>query len=75
MMNEHESTRKALALIAAELHIQNQISIAIDSGFNPGYPYASDETIKKLADHFQSFFEGGGFFPGSSIKLTPMRGR
>jgi len=70
-MNENESILRALSLIAAELYIQNEISIAIDEGYNPGYPYVADKTIDKLASHFKNYFEGGGFFPGSVAKLTP----
>jgi len=70
-MNENKSTLKALSLIAAELYIQNEISIAIDEGYNPGYPYVADEMIDRIASHFKNYFEGGDFFPGSVAKLTP----
>jgi hypothetical protein len=71
-MNENESTLKALSMIAAELYIQNHISIAIDEGYEPGYPYVDDEITEKLASHFKNYFEGEGFFPGSVAKFTPV---
>jgi len=70
-MNENESILKALSLIAAELHIQNEISIAIDEGYSPGYPYVTDNTVGKLASHFKSYFEGGGLSPGAIAKFCP----
>ena len=35
----NEQMLKALSLIAAELYLQNEISIAIDEGYHPGYSY------------------------------------
>jgi hypothetical protein len=70
-VNDNESILKALSLIAAELYIQNEISIAIDEGYSPGYPYVADEKVGKIAHHFKNYFEGGGFSPGSVAKLAP----
>jgi hypothetical protein len=72
-MNENENILKALSLIAAELYIQNEISIAIDEGYRPGYPYVSDKTVEKIASHFKNYFEGGGFSPGTIAKFCPLK--
>jgi ABC-type long-subunit fatty acid transport system fused permease/ATPase subunit len=70
-MNDNEQVLKALSLIAAELYIQNEISIAINSGYEPGYEYVKEKTKENLAAHFKAYFEGGGFFPGSITKFAP----
>ena len=72
-MNDNEKILKALSLISTELYIQNEILIAKDEGFEPGYGYVDEEVKKKLANHFLSYFGGGGFFPGSVAKFTPRR--
>jgi hypothetical protein len=74
-MNDNEKTLRALSLISTELYIQNEISIAKLEGYVPGYSYVDEEKKKKLADHFLSFFEGGGFFPGAVAKFTLGRGK
>jgi len=74
-MTDNEKILRALSLIAAELYIQNEITIAIDEGFRPGYPYVKEETIDRLCNHFVNYFEGGGFFPGSVAKFCPKQGR
>ena len=65
-----EQTLKALSLIAAELHIQNYISIAVVRNIPPDFSYVSERVIEGLADHFKSYFEGGRFSPGSAFKIT-----
>jgi len=69
----NEQILKALSLIAAELYLQNEISIAIDEGYRPGYSYVDEGVVDKLACHFMRYFEGGGFSPGSVAKFIPIR--
>lgn len=71
----NESTLKALSLIAAELHIQNHINIAVINGIKPDYSFVSEIKIPELADHFKSYFEGEAFSPGSVFGVTVERGR
>jgi len=67
----NEKILKALSLIAAELYLQNEISIAIDEGYNPGYSYVKEDVIDRLSCHFMRYFDGGKFSPGSVAKLVP----
>ena len=73
-MNENEKTLKALSLIAAELHIQNHISIAVVRGFKPKHSIVSEILIPKLADHFRAYFDGGVFAPGSVMPTDVITG-
>ena len=66
----NEQTLKALSLIAAKLHIQNHISIAVIKGIKPDYSYISEIRIPELADHFRAYFEGGVFSPSSVFKVA-----
>ena len=52
-------TKKALALIAAELHVQNVIA-ASKTGKQPPLVWAghSSKVISAIADHFAAYFEG-----------------
>ena len=70
-----EQTLKALSLIAAELHIQNHINIAVINGIKPDYSFVSEKRIPELADHFKAYFEGGMFSPGSVFSVTVAVGR
>ena len=70
-MNENEKILKALAMITAELYIQNEIFLATISGLDAGYSYHKKEMMEKLADHYLSYFEGSAYFPGSVAKLIP----
>jgi len=72
-MNDNEKVLRALACISTELYLQNEILVAKLEGFAPGYDFANDKIRNKLTTHFQSFFEGGGFSPGSIAKFTPRR--
>jgi hypothetical protein len=74
-MNERESTLKALALIAAELHMQNLITISIGKGITPDYSYVSEILISDLSEHFVSYCKGGIFSPGSVVKIKVEVGR
>ena len=71
----NEQTLKALSLIAAELHIQNYVSIAVVKKIPPDFSYVSEIVIENLANHFKSYFEGGLFSPGSVFKITAERRR
>ena len=64
-MDENEKTLKAMSLIAAELNIQNYVSISISNGIKPGFKEVSETYIYNLADHFRNYFDGGAFSPGS----------
>ena len=70
----NESILKALSLIAAELHIQNHINIALINGIKPDYSFVSERKIPELAGHFKDYFEGGTFSPGSVFSVTVARG-
>jgi len=72
-MNENKETLKALSLIAAELHIQNLISIAQQKKLKVDHSYVSEVEIPKLADHFLDFFAGGKFSPGLAFKFPTER--
>jgi len=72
-MNENEETLKALALIAAELHIQNLISISKEKKFRIDYSYVSVEEIPKLVDQFMAYFAGGMFSENSKFKFPTER--
>jgi hypothetical protein len=72
-MTEDKETLKALSLIAAELHIQNLISIAQQKKFKVDHSYVSEEQIPKLVDHFLTYFTGGRFSPGSVFKFPTER--
>ena len=72
-MNENEKTLKALALIAAELYVQNEISLAVLNEHIPGYPYHDEKTMEKITNHFYNYFEGGSYHPGSIAKFIPMK--
>jgi hypothetical protein len=68
-MNEQMS--RALALIAAELHLQNQMTVLIDDHKKLDVAsFSSSKTVKRFADHFQSYFETGVFPDDSIVKLT-----
>ena len=73
-MTENEKTLKALSLIAAELHIQNHISVAVQKGFIVDYSYVSETQLEKLANHFRHYFNGGVFSPGLSGGPQPIIG-
>jgi len=73
-MNEQEKTLKALSLIAAELHIQNHISIAVQKKFKIDHSFVSELLIPELADHFMAYFNGGVFSPGSVMRLKVTAG-
>ena len=64
----NESTLKALSLIAAELHLNNLMTITISQGIPVDYSCASEINIQNLADHFSAYFSGGSFSPGSVLK-------
>jgi hypothetical protein len=72
-MTENKETLKALSLIAAELHIQNLISIAQQKKLKVDHSYVSEEQIPKLADHFLTYFTGERFSPGSAFKFPTER--
>ena len=72
-MTENEKILKALSLVAAELYIKNEISLAIAGDHIPDYSYHDKQMMKRLTGHFRSYFEGGEYFPGSVAKLTPIR--
>ncbi|GBU28253.1 hypothetical protein R84B8_01811 [Treponema sp. R8-4-B8] len=72
-MTDNEKILKALACITTELYIQNEILVARNEEYEPGYGYVKEEVKKKLTDHFLSFFGGGGFCPGSVAKFIPVR--
>jgi hypothetical protein len=72
-MNENQETLKALSLIAAELHVQNLISIAKEKGLKVDHSYVSEIQLPNLVDHFLSYFAGGRFSPGSSFKFSTER--
>jgi hypothetical protein len=74
-MNENKESLKAMALIAAELHIQNLISIAKEQKLEVGCFYVSAVEIPKLVDHFLAYFEGGRFNPLGSFKFKTERKR
>ena len=74
-MNENEQTLKALSLIAAELHIQNHISVAVIQGFKPTHSIVSEILIPSLADHFMRYFNGDVFSPGSVMQTKSITGR
>ena len=69
----NESTMKALSLIAAEMHIQNCISIAVTNKIQPDFSYVSEKVIGDLANHLKSYFEGGRFSPGSVVEIIVER--
>jgi len=70
---ENQETLKALSLIAAELHIQNHVIIAQANGLIPEYANMSEKLIPKLADHFQNYFKGGLFAPGSVMPVKVIK--
>jgi hypothetical protein len=74
-MNEQEKTLKALSLTAAELHIQNHITLAAYNGLVPEFANVSEILIPKLADHFRDYFGGGTFSPGSVMPVMMKVGR
>jgi len=69
-----EETKKAMALIAAELHIQNQISIMAFQGMKPAFSMMSEKPIPKLAEHFKCYIEGDIFSPGLISKFEMQTG-
>jgi hypothetical protein len=72
----NEPELKALALIAAELHIHNYISIADKTKrLKLDFSYLSEENIPKLVDHFIGYFKGGRFSPGGSGGLPSPQAR
>ena len=72
-MTENDKILKALACITTELYIQNEILITRNEEYETGYDYVKEETKEKLINHFLSFFDGGGFHPGSVARFTPFR--
>ena len=66
----NEQTLKALSLIAAELHIQNHISVANNKGIRIDHSIVSETMTPKLADHFMAYFEGGSFSPNSAMQYN-----
>ena len=74
-MTENEKTLKALSLIAAELHMQNLLTISIDKKMKVDFSYVSEIILPDLANHFMDYFEGGKFSPGSVFKINVAVGR
>ena len=68
-MNENESMLKAMSLIAAELHIQNLMTISINKKIQVDFSYVSEIAVPALADHFGDYFKGGKFSPGSVVGI------
>ncbi len=65
-----EKVLKALSLVAAELHIQNHISITLCNGHKQGYSYVSEIWIQNLANHFRDWSGGAVFSPGLVSKTS-----
>jgi len=72
-MTENKETLKALSLIAAELHIQNLISIAKQKKLKVDHSYVSEDEIPKLVDHFLAYLTGEKFSPGLNFKFPTKR--
>jgi hypothetical protein len=72
-MNDNQETLKALSLIAAELHIQNLISIAKEKKLKVDHSYVSEVEIPKLVDHFLGYFAGERFNPYNSFEFIKKR--
>jgi hypothetical protein len=70
-MTENEKILKALALIAAELHIQNYNFLAARNGFETGFANISEILIPNMADHFRAYFDGEPFSTGSFVSVVP----
>ena len=55
----NEQTKKALALIAAELHLQNFIALNTSNSKIMMDSTISSQRIAGLANHFAAYFDGG----------------
>ena len=74
-MTENEKTLKALSLIAAELYMQNLMTISMNKGMKVDYSYVSEIKLPELANHFFAYFEGGNFSLSSVFKIKVEVGR
>jgi len=72
-MNENENILKALSLVAAELHIQNLVSISKEEKLKVDFSLLSVENIPKLAEHFFEYFKGEKFNPYEYVKPISKR--
>jgi hypothetical protein len=64
-MTENEKILRGLSLIAAELHIQNYISVAAQEGAKVDRSFVSENLIEEIADYFKGYFGGEIFSPGA----------
>jgi len=73
MLIKEDQILKALSLIAAELHIQNIVSISKEEKLKVDFSLMSVKEIPKLVDHFIGYFKGEQFDPSKYIKPIPER--
>jgi hypothetical protein len=65
----NEQTLRALSLIAAELHLQNVMTVRISNNKKLADSFTSAETIKGLATSFNRYFSEGEL-SFENVKLT-----
>ena len=73
MLGKEDQILKALSLIAAELHIQNIVSISKEEKLKVDFSLLSVEKTPELVEHFLEYFKGEQFNPFKKLKPIPKR--
>jgi len=73
MLSKEDQILNALSLIAAELHIQNIVSISKEKKLKVDFSLMSIGDTPKLVDHFLEYFKGERFNPFEYVKQISER--